>query len=124
MAARRPWFHLERWLRRSKKQQRGGAAAFLPEASLVPDELHETNRALNAARRRGFSLQPYAGKVTLFRARHGLGAMTPEPDLGWLRVGVGALDVIDVEGDHRSTLEEDVTSLGHAFADALHRARR
>ncbi|MEO8380700.1 MAG: alpha/beta fold hydrolase [Acidobacteriota bacterium] len=118
MIALRPWFHFKQWTRRAQKAPRAGAKAYLPDPALVPDPLHETNEALSEARR-GFALQPYSGTVTLFRARHGVGAMTDERDLGWLRVGIGRLDIRDVEGDHRSILEEDVHSLGLAFANAL-----
>jgi aspartate racemase len=118
MIALRPWFHLEQWARHSKRKLRSGAKDFLPDPALVPHEVHETNQALSEARR-GFALQPYGGTVTLFRARHGMGAMTDQRDLGWLRVGIGRLDIRDVEGDHRSILEEDVRSLGTAFASAL-----
>ncbi len=121
MVALRPWFLLTRWARRSKRV-RLRARDFLPDPALVPADLHQTNRTMSASRL-GFALRPYGGAVTLFRARHGMGAMAEERDLGWLRVGVGSLDILDVEGDHRSLLEEDVTSLGLAFSDALRRAR-
>jgi len=123
MLARRPWFRLKQWARRSGKKIRLGAKDFLPDPALVPAALHETNSAMSSARR-GFALQPYGGRVTLFRARHGVGAITEERDLGWTRIGIGHLDIRDVEGDHRSILEEDVRSLGNAFAHALAEAQK
>jgi len=74
--------------------------------------------------RKDFTLQPYGGAVTLFRARNGMGAARVEPDLGWNRVGVGSLQVFDVDGDHETLLSEDVASLGNAFAGALTAARK
>jgi amino acid adenylation domain-containing protein len=117
MAVLRPLFHLKLFL--GMRQRLGD---FMPDESVMPEELREQNRAFSKARA-GFTLQPYGGPVTLFRARHGLGALHPEPDLGWRDVGVGRLDIFEVDGDHRSVLEEDVASLGGAFRTALASAR-
>lgn len=117
MAVLRPLFHLKLFL-----GQRQRLSDFMPPEELVPAELRDANRAFSEARI-GFTLQPYGGAVTLFRAKHGLGALHPDPDLGWNDVGVGRLDIFEVDGDHRSVLEEDVASLGNAFVRALAAAR-
>jgi amino acid adenylation domain-containing protein len=88
----------------------------------LPRLLHKANNTYMASRR-GFTLQPYGGAVSLFRARHGMGAARIEHDLGWLRVGVGRLDIHDVDGDHESLLARDVSSLAAAFQCALATAR-
>lgn len=117
MAVLRPLFHLKMFL--GLRQRLG---TFMPDENVMPEELREQNRAFSQARI-GFTLQPYNGPVTLFRARHGLGALHPEPDLGWRDVGVGRLDIFEVDGDHRSVLEEDVASLGGAFRAAIANSR-
>jgi len=117
MAVLRPLFHLK--LKLGLRQRLGD---FMPDESVMPEELRAQNRAFSQARI-GFTLQPYGGAVTLFRARHGLGALHPDPDLGWNDVGVGRLDIFEVDGDHRSVLEEDVASLGGAFRAAIAAAR-
>jgi amino acid adenylation domain-containing protein len=114
MLARRPWFLLERRLRRARFR----VTDFLPDPTLVPDEVHAANEAFTEARR-NMRLLPYAGPVALFRARHGAGAYHPERDLGWRTAGVTDLRIHDVEGDHRSVLEEDVASLARAFVSEL-----
>ncbi|MBV8518391.1 MAG: non-ribosomal peptide synthetase [Acidobacteria bacterium] len=88
----------------------------------LPRMLQQANNTYMSSRR-GFTLQPYGGAVSLFRARHGMGAARVERDLGWLRVGVGRLDIYDVDGDHESLLARDVGTLAGAFRRALALAR-
>ena len=73
---------------------------------------------------RSHSLRPYPGAVTLFRAREGIRKVRVDQDLGWTSLGVGRLDIIDVDGDHTTLLSEPhVYSLSAAMREALERAR-
>jgi thioesterase domain-containing protein len=89
----------------------------------LPDWLHKMTDAYAAAHQ-GFVLQPYGGVVTLFRARNGIARIRQESDLGWGRVDIGRLEIIDVDGDHPSVLTTDVASLAAAMTTALANARR
>jgi thioesterase domain-containing protein len=60
------------------------------------------------------ALQSYAGRVTLFLARHGWGSSALHRDLGWSRYCPN-LEVVDVNGEHHTVLYEDVDSLAAAM---------
>jgi len=76
------------------------------------------NRAFDSIRKRE-ALQPYAGRVTLFVARHGWGTDALHRDLGWSRYCTGTLDIRYVDGEHTTVLHEDVASLAASMRDAL-----
>ncbi|HEX7149897.1 MAG TPA: non-ribosomal peptide synthetase [Thermoanaerobaculia bacterium] len=83
-----------------------------------PPETEEMNRILEELRKRE-NLHPYAGRVTLFLARHGWGTDAVTPDLGWRRLCEN-LEIIPVPGEHHSVIRDDVAALANAFRKALH----
>lgn len=98
-----------RWLR-------GRGYSLYPEPPVVPP----LQQAYANVRKRD-ALQPYAGPVTLFVARHGWGTDALHRDLGWSRYCAN-LTIADVDGEHHTVLHEDVASLARAMRDALARA--
>jgi thioesterase domain-containing protein len=60
------------------------------------------------------ALQSYAGRVTLFLARHGWGTDALLHDLGWSRYCPN-LEVVEVDGEHHTVLYADVASLADAM---------
>jgi amino acid adenylation domain-containing protein len=102
---------ITRWLLR-----RPAATATPPRPTL---EANEAFDALHARR----SLQPYSGPVTLFVARHGFGTDNALPDLGWRALCGDRLDIVEVEGEHHTVLNDEVESLAEAFRRSLEKAR-
>lgn len=51
-------------------------------------------------------LQPYEGRVHLFRAREQPFGCVPDPALGWRELAVGGLEVLEVPGYHERILAE------------------
>ena len=54
---------------------------------------------------RSYQPQPYAGKVTLYRATE-TQHPEPAPDLGWGQIALAGVDVDEVPGDHNTMLHE------------------
>ena len=68
-----------------------------------------------------YEVKPYAGRVTLFRARLGSPRIHSDPLGGWGDVAE-AVDVIEVPGTHNSMLEQPhVVALGEAISHCLAR---
>lgn len=86
-----------------------------------PTDMQEMNRIFDSIHRRD-ALLPYAGRVTLFLARHGWGYDGATPDLGW-RALCDELDIVPVNGEHHTVIRDDVDSLANAMASALEKAR-
>jgi thioesterase domain-containing protein len=97
-----------RWIRS------GGATSWVPDL--------EANRFYDSLNMHG-ALRPYAGHVTLLRARFGSATDCPLPDSGWGPLCRGGLKVIEIEGEHETILNSDVESLADALARELASAR-
>lgn len=69
------------------------------------------------------SLQPYAGPVTLFLARHGRGADLAVADAGWKALCGDGLRIVEIDGEHDTILGADVAGLARELARALAEAR-
>ena len=67
-------------------------------------------------------LKPYAGRITLFRARDGFGTDSALADLGWKPL-CRSLEIIDIPGEHASVLSDDVQALAEGFRRTLAAAR-
>lgn len=96
---------------------RGKGYSLFTEPPVVPP-LQQSYMAI----RKRDALQSYAGSVTLFLARHGWGTDALHPDLGWSKYCAN-LDVVVVDGEHHTVLNEDVASLATAMRTALSRTR-
>lgn len=95
--------------------------ARIPAPRPEPLPYIATNHALTTIRR-GATIGPYSGPVTLFLARHGWGTDATNPDLGW-RALCGDLRILRVAGEHQSVIREDVASLAEAFVRTMAEAR-
>jgi len=108
-AARRP----ARWMTNRIVQK------LLGRGIAVPSKIIESSLKLQEVRKQHV-LGPYDGKLTLFCARHGLRRVRADDDLGWGSLGVKAIDIIDVDGDHETMLDAaHVNSLATAVREAL-----
>ncbi len=87
----------------------------------APIDMQEMNRNFASIQRRD-ALLPYAGRVTLFLARHGWGFDGTTPDVGW-RALCDDLDILPVKGEHHTVIRGDVDSLAKAMRGALEKAR-
>jgi thioesterase domain-containing protein len=66
-----------------------------------------------------YEVKPYAGRVTLFRARQGSPRIHSDPLGGWGDIAE-AVDVIEVPGSHNSMLEQPhVVALGEAISNCI-----
>lgn len=90
--------------------------------SPAPRQLNEINRLFLSIDGQK-TLQPYAGKVTLFAARYGVSLSAPSPDLGWKAL-CGTLEIVPVPGEHHTVLNDDADALAAAFVAALAKARQ
>jgi thioesterase domain-containing protein len=111
------------FVNRSRKRIERRLQDIVRNADQAPASVHETFGAMAEAQR-GFRLEPYEGPVTLFRGRDGIHRVRKDEDLGWGNVGIGRLDIVDVDGDHETVLAvPQVRTLAAAFASALASAR-
>ncbi len=55
---------------------------------------------------RHYTPQPYAGQITLFRAKEQPEHAALEPDMGWGRFALGGVEIHHVPGDHLSMIHE------------------
>jgi amino acid adenylation domain-containing protein len=115
-------------IRRHRRQNRARQemqtrmrAEFLAQDETLPAWLHETKQLIKIARKSN-ALGPYTGKVTLFRARGGMILAQSHADLGWSRFAPGPVDIVDIEGDHGTILEDYARQTGQALAAAIARA--
>ena len=73
-----------------------------------------------------YEAQPYAGRVTLFRATTPLSSidMPTDRELGWGPLAKAGVDVHEIPGTHREIMREpNVTILAHEVSGCLVRAR-
>ena len=69
-----------------------------------------------------YEVKPYAGHLTLFRARQGSPRIHSDPLGGWGDIAGGGVDVIEVPGTHNSMLEQpNVVALGEAISHCIAR---
>jgi thioesterase domain-containing protein/acyl carrier protein len=71
----------------------------------LPKALREVRKSGHKASEQ-YVPQPYAGPVTLFRATEQAHGIIPEPTLGWGKVAVGGLEILDVPGHHGAIIRE------------------
>ncbi|HEX7706053.1 MAG TPA: AMP-binding protein [Thermoanaerobaculia bacterium] len=119
------------------------AAAFAQEAAVRPSKWM-MNRVIQKLLGRGIAVPakiiqntmmfrgmtssyvpgPYDGVLTLFLAKEGIRKVRIEQDLGWSAVGVGRLELVEVEGNHGTMLTwPHVTSIADAMRRSLAEAR-
>jgi thioesterase domain-containing protein/acyl carrier protein len=80
-----------------------------------------SGRNVNVQALSNYEVKPYAGRVTLFRARHGSPRVHADPLRGWGDIA-DAVDVIEVPGTHNSMLEQPhVGALGEALSHCIAR---
>jgi thioesterase domain-containing protein len=65
-------------------------------------------------------VQPYSGRVTLFRVREKSVGSLNDPYAIWWRVAAGGVDLREISGDHLSLLKEpQVRFLAEELGDCL-----
>jgi amino acid adenylation domain-containing protein len=71
-------------------------------------ETMEAFVAANAVSIAGYKPEPYAGRMTIFRAAENVfdSPQAIETGLGWKQVAAGGFDLVEVQGNHLSILEE------------------
>jgi amino acid adenylation domain-containing protein len=110
MATRRAWRVADRAL--------GRLGAQLPEA-LGNVEGEHYLKALRA-----YDVEPYSGRVTLFRASEQPVGIVPDGTSGWAPVAGGGVEVFEVPGGHESILfEPNVATLAGLLRVSIDRAR-
>jgi amino acid adenylation domain-containing protein len=72
-------------------------------------------RQANALAAQNYAPRPYPGRLTLFRARQQYIERLPEPTLGWGRLALGGVDILDAPGAHATVLQEPHVSVVAAF---------
>jgi thioesterase domain-containing protein/acyl carrier protein len=100
------WYHLR--ARSQSAAKRGRSTVEMLEAGM---------RALQS-----YKIEPYPGRITLFRARMGSPKILSDPLGGWNGVAAQGLEVHEVPGTHLSMLDHpNVEVLGAAIARCLSR---
>jgi thioesterase domain-containing protein len=89
---------------RSMLQWRWRQVAGIDPRGALPPELRRAEEALEEAVSR-YEPRPYAGKVTLFRARYHPPGPADET-LGWGKLAAGELKIYEVPGDHSTMMRE------------------
>jgi thioesterase domain-containing protein/acyl carrier protein len=89
------------------------------ELQMLPKPLRDVRQA--CAKAAGdYSVQPYAGQVTLFRVKEKSVGSLNDPYAIWWRVAAGGVDLREISGDHLSLLKEpQVRLLAEELSDAL-----
>jgi amino acid adenylation domain-containing protein len=81
-------------------------------------KLQESHRSLNE----GYNPQPYAGKVTLFRAQEPPPGYKLDPNLGWGTIAQGGVEVYSIPGHHSILTASPL--LGRKLRDCIDQAIR
>jgi len=109
-------WHGLRWRLRARTAQRRIAAAngaAVPSSSV--DMVEQAFRALRA-----YQIQPYPGRICLFRAQKGPAKIRSDRYGGWGSVAGDGVDVFEVPGTHMSMLEQPhVEHLAKAISRCL-----
>jgi thioesterase domain-containing protein len=89
------------------------------ELQMLPKALRNVRQA--CARAAGnYDVEPYSGRVTLFRVREKSVGSLDDPYAIWWRVAAGGVDLREISGDHLSLLKEpQVRLLAEQLSDAL-----
>jgi aspartate racemase len=89
------------------------------ELQMLPKPLRNVRQA--CAKAAGdYTVQPYAGQVTLFRVKEKSVGSLNDPYAIWWRVAAGGVDLREISGDHLSLLKEpQVRLLAEELSDAL-----
>jgi amino acid adenylation domain-containing protein len=89
------------------------------ELQMLPRPLRNVRQACAKAAA-GYTVQPYAGQVTLFRVKEKSVGSLNDPYAIWWRVAAGGVDLREISGDHLSLLKEpQVRLLAEELNDAL-----
>ena len=89
------------------------------ELRLLPRTLRNVRQACSKAANE-YDVQPYAGRVTLFRVREKSVDSLNDPYAVWWRLAARGVDLREINGDHLSLLKEpQVRFLAEELADAL-----
>jgi thioesterase domain-containing protein len=89
------------------------------ELQFLPPALRKVKQACTKAAGT-YDIQPYPGRVTLFRVREKSIDSLKDPYRIWWRVAAGGVDLREISGDHLSLLKEpQVRFLAEQLADAL-----
>jgi aspartate racemase len=93
------------------------------ELQFLPRALRNVRQACAKAAA-DYDVQPYPGRVTLFRVREKSVGSLNDPYAIWWQVAAGGVDLREISGDHLSLLKEpQVRLLGERLADALSPAK-
>jgi thioesterase domain-containing protein len=93
------------------------------ELQFLPRALRNVRQACAKAAA-DYDVQPYPGRVTLFRVREKSVGSLNDPYAIWWQVAAGGVDLREISGDHLSLLKEpQVRLLGEQLADALSPAK-
>ncbi|HEY3323839.1 MAG TPA: amino acid adenylation domain-containing protein [Planctomycetota bacterium] len=99
------------------------AAELFSGSSLFSDTLAKIEEGARAAARK-YVVQPYPGRITLFRASHSWHSYLPDPHLGWDGIAAEGLEVFEVRGYHSSIfIAPRVTELAGHLRTCLQKAQ-
>jgi aspartate racemase len=89
------------------------------ELRMLPRALRNVRRACEKAAGE-YYVEPYSGRVTLFRVKEKSVGSLNDPYAIWWRVAAGGVDLREISGDHLSLLKEpQVRLLGQELVDCL-----
>lgn len=89
------------------------------ELRMLPPALRNVRQACAKAAA-NYDVQPYSGRVTLFRVREKSVGSLNDPYAIWWRVAAAGVDLREISGDHLSLLKEpQVRFLGEELGDCL-----
>jgi thioesterase domain-containing protein/acyl carrier protein len=89
------------------------------ELQMLPRPLRNVRQACAQAAG-AYDVEPYSGRVTLFRVKEKSVGSLNDPYAIWWRVAAGGVDLREISGDHLSLLKEpQVRFLGQALGDCL-----
>jgi amino acid adenylation domain-containing protein len=92
------------------------------ELRMLPRALRNVRQACEKAAG-DYDVEPYPGRVTLFRVKEKSVGSLNDPYAIWWRVAAGGVDLREISGDHLSLLKEpQVRLLGQELSDCLARA--
>jgi len=93
------------------------------ELQFLPKALRKVKEACSRAAA-AYDVQPYSGRVTLFRVREKSVGSLNDPYAIWWRVAAGGVDLREISGDHLSLLKEPqvrflAEELGNCLAESV-----
>jgi len=94
------------------------------ELRLLPRALRNVRQACSKAANE-YEVQPYKGRVTLFRVREKSAGSLNDPYAIWWRLAARGVELREISGDHLSLLKEpQVRFLAEELADVLAQSAR